>query len=470
MAENFSELDMDDLRKQIPRNTWGSRFRGMFGGNEKLVIPDASQLESTERLERGIETWGVTKRVKASAEIESKNQAVQESAKKELVTNKDTIEDMLEALDISAAAMRQVGELVGRMREGLKIESTVFNPNAVTAIDRAVVGPEDRMLIARLVGEYKESSRIIQNERGKLSDTPVAEDLKMLERVVDSEKKVVVLAREVREALAELKSENVSVVNVDRLMGLMTVFKAERSSTVSVVAGSEEVMKGLGELEVRRVARDSEAAKNWKSITNYEHDVLRLEDPKIAPNEKEMNVGDLKKEMGERLDELKIKDGKVRIKILERVGIKGEEVDKDGLLAKRELHQAKYEAAIQKMEALLEALEQRPTAAVEAYLALNHAIVEGSAVVQLDNAIKIVMMKTKTDFMSLVLKSIPMPSESTGALLLKFDMFGRKSEGKMYEIIGKAARQVEEFARNVAKWAESEADRAKGKNLTNTNN
>jgi hypothetical protein len=469
MAENFSGLSVEDLRKQIPKGTLASRWRGLWGKNVEPVIPDAEQLTEVDTLRNGIENREVIKRLKESADKETKSLKEHEILINELSESVGDIKNIVDALAISSKTATDLLSFVVSLRADSNIEKLGFEPSSLFAITRGNQIAEMEKLGSK-ASDFDNASRIIIAERGVLRKNPVAEDMKMLDNVVVSEKKVVVLAREVIEALAELKSENVSVVDIDRLMGLMTVFKAERSSAVSVVAGSEEVMKGLGELEVRRVARDSEAAKNWKSITNYEHDVLRLEDPKIAPKEIEMIAGDLKGELDGRMDVLKIKEGKVRIKILERVGIKGEEIDKNGLLAKRENHRAKYEAAMLKMEALLVESKTRPTAAVEAYLALNSAIVEGSAVVQLDNAIKIVMMKTKTDFMSLVLKSIPMPSESTGALLLKFDMFGRKSEGKMYEIIGKAARQVEEFARNVAKWAESEADRAKGKNLTNTNN
>jgi hypothetical protein len=80
------------------------------------------------------------------------------------------------------------------------------------------------------------------------------------------------------------------------------------------------------------------------------------------------------------------------------------------------------------------------------------------------------MMKTKTDFMSLVLKSIPMPSERAGALLLKIDIFGHESKGRYYEIVGKVFRSIEAEAKAWADWAEEKARQAKGKNLTRANN
>lgn len=470
MAENFFELSKEDLRKQIPRDTFIGRWRSRFGKSVELVTPDGEQLLKSKVEGGGIETKKLVEETVESAKREKESTRKLNDAMLQISSDPSAVEVVVEAAMVSNRAAEQLSGLVQKMKMGSPISNPGIDFNALIAADREEIADKRKYISDQGKILLSANSEIFE-ERGASPDIPVAEDLKLLEDVVGAEKKVVFLASMVSEALGRLKIDGADIIDVDRLMQLVTAGKDERQNAVSVIAGAEEVMHGLKILSKQRVARKPEEATDWENtVSNYEGHVLEIGDPKIQPKEKDLDAVILMSEMGERLDDLKIKEGRVRVNILERVGIKDGEIDKNGLLAKRENHRASYEAAIQKMEALLKASEQRPTAAVEAYLALNHAIVEGSAVVQLDNAIKIVMMKTKTDFMSLVLKSIPMPNEKAGALLLKFDMFGRKSEGRYYEIVGKVARSIEAKAKALAEWAESEADRAKGKNFTNTNN
>lgn len=378
MGEN-GPISYDDLRKIIPNKGTFSGFKNWITGRGKLVEPTKENQALVQQ-----ET------VSLEGTLWYKNFV-------EEVKRDDVVSVELNGLKVEFSGLEDV--LVGvKMTLGSLVESlgTIANQNNVEKKAKGYIAAAELLntgSVSEAVSDLEEARELsakllLKNDellelRGKKPDIPLQADLSILHAAARCEVEEVALCKDLMMALEGTKIDEKSGLAVE-LTGVREAIKAGRALAVSVVAkiGEEEVL--LEEAMLKREERGVSGVDRGALVDQFINKKIDGINPKqIEFDASAVDVEDLIKRAKSLVSGIKIADQLVTAISLERLGIVGNELEKDSVLERYEKSRVCYEQAKKNCTEGV----KHPETAVAAYLSLNLMLAYGSEMLLLESQI-----------------------------------------------------------------------------------